>query len=394
MRIVDFTAYHLRIPLRKTIRHASHTRRENDTIVVRCRLDDGSEGWGEGLPRPYVTGETIETAWEQLKTIDYSAVFGDSLSDGLTSAIQMCDQFTLEIPNGDYRDCFGNSVRCALELSLLDAVCRSEKLPFSTITERYVPAADVRHSSDQVFYSGVITSSGPVKEFIRAWKYRYYGFRQIKVKVGVAGISDEKTLRRIRRIIGKKRDLRIDANEAWTCENLERNLKPLLPFEVSSLEQPVPHEQVAGLAKIRPRISVPIMHDESLCSLGDGQRAIDQETCDLFNIRLSKCGGFLHSLKLAAMAKESGLGYQLGCQVGETGILSAAGRHFATSVGEIRFLEGSYDRFLVREPLSVEDLTFGREGAAPALTAPGLGISICSEAIQRTTVAEQHFSVV
>jgi L-Ala-D/L-Glu epimerase len=131
------------------------------------------------------------------------------------------------------------------------------------------------------------------------------------------------------------------------------------------------------------------MLDESLCSLGDGHRAIERSTCDLFNIRLSKCGGFVRSLKLAALAHKAGLGYQLGCQVGETGSLSAAGRHFATSVAGIRYLEGSYDRHLVRESLTDEDLTFHRGGRAPALTAPGLGVSIDEAAVRRVTIRQE-----
>ena len=132
------------------------------------------------------------------------------------------------------------------------------------------------------------------------------------------------------------------------------------------------------------------MLDESLCSEFDARTAIEQGTCDLFNIRLSKCGGFLPSLKLAAIAHQAGLGYQLGCQVGETGILSAAGRHFATSIANIRYLEGSFDRFLVKDRLTVEDLTFGYGGYAPALTGPGLGVTIDPEALQRVTQREQR----
>jgi L-alanine-DL-glutamate epimerase-like enolase superfamily enzyme len=65
MRIRDIAVIHARIPLKKRIRHASHERSENDTVLVRCRLADGTTGWGEGLPREYVTGETIGTAFEQ-----------------------------------------------------------------------------------------------------------------------------------------------------------------------------------------------------------------------------------------------------------------------------------------------------------------------------------------
>jgi muconate cycloisomerase len=213
------------------------------------------------------------------------------------------------------------------------------------------------------------------------------------VKVGVAGADDAALLKRVRRIVGSRFDLRIDANEAWNCRNLESQLAPLLPYRITAVEQPVPHEEVDGLATLRRRLGVPIMLDESLSSASDAQRAIERGTCDLFNIRLSKCGGFVASLKLAAMAHRAGLGYQLGCQVGETGILSSAGRHFATSVANLRYLEGSYDRHLVRERLTVEDVTFGVGGRAPALGGPGLGVTIDRAALRRVTVREEHWKV-
>ena len=207
-------------------------------------------------------------------------------------------------------------------------------------------------------YGAVFTAMSTYAQINRALKLRFFGFRGAKVKTGVEGVDDQAMLKRLRFLVGRNFDLRIDANEAWTCDNLEAKLAPLLPFRITSVEQPVPHEEVDGLARLRGRIGVPLMLDESLCSLVDARRAIERGTCDLFNIRLSKCGGFLNSLRIAALAHQAGLGYQLGCQVGETGILSAAGRHFATSVADIRYLEGSYDRFLVKERLTVEDITF------------------------------------
>jgi muconate cycloisomerase len=197
-------------------------------------------------------------------------------------------------------------------------------------------------------------------------------------------------MRRIRRILGRRVRVRIDANEAWRPDEIVDRMRELAPFGIASVEQPVPHAQVAALAGIRRRVTVPIMHDESLCSLSDAKAAIADGTCDLFNIRLSKCGGFIRSLLIAALAHSSGLGYQLGCQVGETGILSAAGRHFATTVANIHFLEGSYDRHLVSERLTVEDITFGYGGRAPALGGSGLGVSVDPAALARVTIREER----
>ena len=274
-----------------------------------------------------------------------------------------------------------------MEIAVLDAATRACQQPFSDVTSLVSDAAPVRKRTEHVQYSVVITSLGTLRQVIRAVGVRLYAFCQGKVKVGVAGEDDRASVGRIRRIVGRRFDLRIDANEAWRCHELEARLAPLMPLGISSVEQPVPHAEVDGLAALRGRLGVPLMLDESLCSFADAQRAIEKGTCDLFNIRLSKCGGFVPSLRIAALAQRAGLGYQLGCQVGETGILSAAGRHFATSVAGIRYLEGSFDRFLVTEPLTVDDLTFRRGGWAPALAGPGLGIEIDRAALNRVTVA-------
>jgi muconate cycloisomerase len=135
------------------------------------------------------------------------------------------------------------------------------------------------------------------------------------------------------------------------------------------------------------------MLDESLCSIGDAERAVAGGTCDLFNIRLSKCGGLIDSLRIAALAQRAGLGFQLGCQVGETGILSALGRQFATTVTGARYLEGSFDRFLVRERLTHEDLTFGIGGWAPRLAGPGLGVTIDEQAVERVVQRRESWTI-
>jgi muconate cycloisomerase len=217
-----------------------------------------------------------------------------------------------------------------------------------------------------------------------------YGFRQLKVKVGIAGQDDVDRLRSIRRRVGAAMDLRIDANEAWSSAEAVERIRALEPFGLSSVEQPVPHAEVSGLREVRRQVRVPIMLDESLCGLVDAERALADQSCDLFNLRFSKCGGFIPSLRLAQFATRHGLGCQLGCQVGETAVLSAAGRHFACSVGGLRYVEGSYDRHLVREALATQDLTFSWGGRAPALVGPGLGVSVDPQALERVTVRKER----
>ena len=93
-------------------------------------------------------------------------------------------------------------------------------------------------------------------------------------------------------------DIRIDANEAWSADDVVDRVAPLLRFRPSALEQPVPHAEVDALADLRPQLGVPVMLDESLCGYPDAVRAVERKTADIFNVRLSKCGGIIPSLKI------------------------------------------------------------------------------------------------
>jgi muconate cycloisomerase len=50
------------LPFRFSFGHALAERSSSTNVVVRVRLDDGTVGYGEGVPREYVTGETVESA--------------------------------------------------------------------------------------------------------------------------------------------------------------------------------------------------------------------------------------------------------------------------------------------------------------------------------------------
>ena len=390
MRIAELTAHHVRIPLKTRVRHASYDRRINETLLIRCRLTDGSLGWGEGLPREYVTGETISSAWEHCRELD-DAHFDRELTS-FTDAIALFSEVSLS-RGSPHRDCFGNTVRCALELAVLDAVGHSLGQPLSAVCEQLDETQDLAESRDAVNYSGVIASSRAWR--VRAWAgvYRLSGFDACKLKVGQPNCDTESLVRAARSVLGRRVTLRLDANEAWTPHQAIRELDRVRPFEIASIEQPIPHHQIAELPRIRRETDIPVMLDESLCSLSDAHRAIDEGLCDIFNIRLSKCGGFIPALRIAACAARNGLQAQLGCQVGETGILSAAGRQFACIVKDLVAAEGSFDRFLVRERLTRQDLTFGIRGRAKRLPGPGLGIDVDESAVRRVTVKARSVNV-
>ena len=382
LRALDL--FHVAVPLKKAIRHASHERTTSDNLVVRVTLDDGLTGYGEGVPRSYVTGETIESTFAMLSGLDLARQIGRPRD--FTEVVRRLEAFTLPEIEADPRGMAGNAARCAVELALLDAFGRRFGASLGEAIDRIeAPGLERAERPEWVRYSGAITAESPRSEERSAWKMWLFNFRQTKLKVGVAGQDDPARLARLRRIMGKRMDLRLDANESWSAAEVVERVRPLLPFAPTALEQPLPHAEVDALAELRPRLGVPVMLDESLCGWPDAVRALERGTADLFNVRLSKCGGLVPALRIIALAQRSGIGVQLGCHPGETGLLSAAGRHLASKVRGLRYVEGSYDKFILIGNLTVPDVTFGFGGWAPPLKGPGLGVEVDPRALERMT---------
>ena len=387
VRSIDL--FHVLVPLRKSIKHASFERASSDNLIVRVTLRDGTVGHGEGLPRPYVTGETIDSTFASLVKLDLPRTLEDVA--GLESLVRRLVGFVLPEAQADPRGMAGNAARCALELALLDAFARREGRSVGEAIPWMGSFGEMLNARPgPVRYSGAITAESPGKEIRSALKMRIYGFAQVKVKVGVPGQDDPARLARLRRILGRGMDIRIDANVAWSAGEVVERVRPLLPSRPSVLEQPVPHEEAEALATLRPMLGVPVMLDESLCGYPDAERAVALGTADLLNVRLSKCGGIGPSLKIMDLARRSGLGVQLGCHPGETGLLSAAGRQVACRVRGIRFLEGSYDRHVLARNLIREDITFGYGGRARPLPGVGLGVNVDPDALAALTVAHRE----
>src|SRR5262249_7265054 len=114
MVIRQIDLFHVELPLKSKVRHASHERSASDSLVVRVTLDDGTARFGEGGPRPYVTGDTVHTT--------FAALFGGH--DDSAGVVRGLDGLVLPESAADPRGMAGNAARCALETAVLDAYGR------------------------------------------------------------------------------------------------------------------------------------------------------------------------------------------------------------------------------------------------------------------------------
>ncbi len=390
-RIKRIELYRVRVPLKREIKHASHSRSESENLVVRVELANGQAGHGEGVPRSYVTGETIESTFALLARYDWARMIGHPRD--FAELVRCLESLPVPETQADARGMAGNAARCAHEIALLDAYGRVFGESMGRAVElASVPGLRRFPTPRKVRYGAAITADSWSKELRSAIKYYVYHFHDVKTKVGVEGQDDVRRVRWFRWLLGPRVDLRLDANEAWPAADLLDRVRPLLPFSLAALEQPVPHAEVQALADLRRRLGVPVMLDESLCGYPDAVAAVKEATADMLNVRLSKCGGILGSLRIIGLAQRSGLGLQLGCHPGETAILSAAGRHVASRVAGLNWVEGSYDRHILRANVSRQDITFGYGGWASPLGGPGLGIEVDPRALENLVTQRSEIS--
>jgi len=370
VKLVGGAVYALRIPFVEAFRHSAHERRWSDAVVVGVRAEDGTEGFGEGLARPYVTGESPESMVRHLVDELWPAV-----RDREVPLFAAADGFAdLEdfIPDKHAAGVVANHAsRAALELAIVDCVLRSQR---RSITELLPPRRA------KVVYSGVITAGSLDGALQHARQMKLIGMTQVKVKVGFA--DDVDRVRALRELFGPAISLRLDVNGAWDVEHAVAALKALAAFDIASVEQPLARGPIAELRRLKDASPIPIMVDESLVTVEDAEALIAARAVDYFNIRVSKCGGLARSLAIASRAAAAGIRLQIGSQVGETAILSAAGRHLAATLPEVTFVEGSFGTLLLTEDISVENVKFGHRGEAPLLRGPGLGVQIVTDRLR------------
>jgi len=371
VKIASACIYALKIPFVDSFSHSLSERNHSDSIVVKVTAESGISGFGEGVPRPYVTGETREASVEHIKTELLPGIVGAGL-DRIDPKRVFADIDSILPDPGADGTVVWNASRCAVELAIVDCLFRSNDL---SVNEALPPV------SQTVTYSGVITAGSIAKVEKIAQRCKVAGFKYIKMKV--SGDADVERVAVVRDMLGSSASIRLDANAAFNLETAIRFLRSVEKYDIACIEQPVPRGDPAELAALRSSSPIPVMADESIVTLRDAEALIEQNSVDYFNLRISKCGGIHDTLAIAELAGSAGVGIQLGCQVGETAILSAAGRHLAAHLRDLRFVEGSYGTHLLVEDISQDVIMFGPAGRAPILSGAGLGVTVSEDLLDK-----------
>lgn len=303
--------------------HSPQANRLRADSVIVC-IDCGPDGcgWGESAPRPYVTGEDCDSAANLIVDRFAPILFSDSIDSltALKSVLEHLENVCRQTGLTAYNSALG-----VIDLALLNVLERSQRIT----SDQLFPdnqREKLRLSLSVPFLPcNVIESYSPLLK-------KQNDIAVMKVLVSEDTEETYERVKLLRHLSMPEVEFRLEFNGKMTLSRVRENLKRLSPLRISAVEQPLPPGCLDGLHQLRDEYDLDLVADESLVTLKDAERLIENGAYNIFNIKVSKCGGLLKSINIAKLADRHGIKCQVGTHVGESEILGIAGRRFARSI--------------------------------------------------------------
>ncbi len=341
----------LEAPFREPFVMSSFVLERGSHAVVTVRTREGVTGTGAVAALPAITGETaaqIAAAVEFLR----AGLLGLPLADLAELHARMNAAL------------YGNpSAKAAIDFAVHDALGKALGVPVSAL---------LGGSRRRAVRCTWIVGAKPLERTLAEVRAAHAdGFRTFKLKVGRDDAADIERVRAVREAMGDAIAIRVDVNAGYTPERAARTFDALAASNLELIEQPLARNDLRGHRRLRDRLRVPIMLDESVSSAHDVIAIAEAEAADLIYIKPAKAGGLYPARAIADTAHAAGLDVVVGGNV-ELPAGCAANLHFAAARGlayasdacvgiQMHRLEGA-------EPFE----RHGDEVVVPA--GPGLGI--------------------
>lgn len=293
-------------PLRQRFMISRGAKTEAEVVVVELQVE-GYSGQAECVPYQRY-GESAESVVEQIQTLNLA-------EDPTTARMQLA------------RELGPGAARNALDCALWDLQAKQEGRPVWDLAE-LAPLEPVNTA-----YTISMDEPAAMAEAAAHQADRPL----LKLKLGSEQIVE--SVAAVRESAPSAR-LIVDANEAWSLDQLKGSSAELARLGVELIEQPLPAEADAGLDSFEHLI--PIAADEA-CHTCEDLRSLARRY-DVVNIKLDKTGGLTEALSLRKAAEREGFGVMVGCMVGTSlamapAVLVAQGAQFVDLDGPLLLAE-------------------------------------------------------
>ena len=364
VRITAIEPMLVQVPLREPVHGVHGIATVQHSVLVRVATDAGIEGWGDVDPTPGYSPVSADDVYATVARLAPALVDTDAFN--VHAALARMDATAAAM----------SEATAAVEMALLDLKARALGIPVHSLL-----GGRLKETVALNAWIGTVPAAQAAREAV-AWSER--GFRTAKIKVSGATDAGLERVAAVRAAVGDGMALRVDFNESLTVDEAPAFIRRLEPYALTLVEQPIPRTDIAGLARIRAAIGIPLMADESVTDPAALVEIIRRQAADLVKLKVMKQGGLLRTLDMVACAAAAGLRVVVGHGFGLTLSTLAEATVAAVSQAVIDGCEAvgplKMDGDVVVDPVSLD------AGVIRVPDAPGLGASLDPDALKRYRV--------
>ncbi len=352
MRIKNIKFWSVEMKLTEPYTISYETISETTNVFIMLETNTGIVAYGCTAPDKEITGETASEVLQKLEQVAQPIL---NNADPLRMA-WILHKLKMALPDSP-------SLLAGVDMALYDLLAKIANLPL------YQMLGGFRKHIKTSITIGIL----PVEETLaKAQEFIKKGFKCIKVKGGADVDLDIERMIKIRETVGKKVELRFDANQGYTLEECLHFVKSTRQVKIELIEQPTPKNKFELLGRVTNQVAIPIMADESLLNLSDAFRLAKKDLVNMVNIKLMKVGGIRQAISINAIAQAAQIESMVGC-MDEVELGIAAGMHFALSQHNVLYadLDSHFD--IIGDPSRGVII---RDGVLYPQNKPGLGCEL------------------
>ena len=352
------------------------TASSQDVVLVRARTDSGLEGIGEADASPEVVKAIID------------APFSHNIACGLREILLGENPLETErLWQKMHRrtQYFGRTSVTIAAMSAVDmALWDLKGKHFGEPIHRLLGGR--QHARIKAYASILFGRDGAeTRDIGRRWIQA--GYQAVKFgwePMGQSEALDLELVRGAREGVGVGAVLLIDAGCVWDARTALRRAQAFAEFNPEWLEEPLRPDDVEGYVWLRDRSPVPIAAGEAECGRESFRPLIDRRALDVYQVDLSRCG-FHDAAYIKGRVEEIGARLCNHCYTSPVTV--AASLHWLSTCRDAFLFEDSVDDSPMRHELTLERMQ-AKDGWITVPDAPGLGVTLNEEFIQRYLVAE------
>jgi L-alanine-DL-glutamate epimerase-like enolase superfamily enzyme len=261
------------------------------SVLVRLTDEQGVQGWGQAVPVPTWTYETVETVETTLRYYLAEAILGADPQDMADIHQRMNQTIRSGFTTGQ------PLCKAAVDLACYDLVGKQTQQPV------YQLLGGRKQDALKLNWTVASPDMDVVERQLKEGEAR--GFCSFNIKVGYPQ-TPEYDLQLVRRVkeYAPGGFLWADANTGYDLETALAMAPRLADEGVQVLESPLPPTQIRGYQQLKRQGAIPITMDEGIISPAEAAEFIALEMIDGITMKPARCAGLWPSMQIIRLLQE------------------------------------------------------------------------------------------